>query len=62
MGISQSITTEVLTGDKEANLELVFEDDIVSFSLNGKEIFRGDWTMNFFELFCKAVGNWKRSD
>jgi hypothetical protein len=62
MAITQIITTEVYRGEKEVELKVVFEDDVVTFFLDKREVFRGDWTNNFFELFCRAVGNWKRID
>ena len=62
MSIKQTITTEVYRGEKEVELKVEFQDDVVTFFLDKREIFGGDWTANFFELFCKAVGNWERLD
>ena len=57
-----TIKTEVFVGEKEAPLRVVFEDDVVIFELDGKEVFAGDWTENFFEIFCRGIGNWPRRE
>jgi hypothetical protein len=40
-------------------LKIIFDEDVVTFVLDEEEVFSGDWTANFFKVFCKAIGNWE---
>lgn len=61
--MKESITTTVIHNDgEEAELKFTHEDNVVTVSLDGEQLFSGDWTDNFFILFCKALGNWKRQE
>ncbi len=59
----QRITSNIATCFKEGNehkLELVTNenDDVLTFVLDGKAIFDGDWSRNFAKLFDRAIIMW----
>ena len=42
----------------EAELEIIFEDDVLAFLLDGEELFSGDWSGNFTPIFKRALEIW----
>jgi hypothetical protein len=37
--------------NSEADLEIHYENDVLEFYVNGKQLFSGDWTNNFLKVF-----------
>jgi len=54
---SKAVTTTVILvdDDDEHRLEVNCEDDVLEFRIDGKVVFKGDWTANFRELFMEAI-------
>lgn len=61
--MDEKISTEVVTDDisknGESNLEIINDgNDVLTFKLNGKVIFSGDWENNFKKVFKRALELW----
>ena len=54
----------VLPGDEgnTAKLEVNHKDDVLTFSLDGEELFRMDWTMNAIPMFERMRIMWKEEN
>jgi len=57
--IEEAIITEVCIGDNNGELQIRYSDDVLEFYLDGKEIFGGDWTNNFANIFKRALELWE---
>lgn len=55
------IKTKVFLNDKsKANLEMVYEGDVVTVYLDGMFVFSANWTTNIREFILLALKNWKK--
>lgn len=59
--MKESIKTIVVCRQKddEKQLEISFEDNVISFIIDGKELFAADWEGNFEDVFKRAIDIWK---
>jgi len=56
--MKESIATEVMIGDKEKELTIINEFNVLEFQIDGEEIFSGDWHGNLEKLFWEALKRW----
>jgi len=42
-------------GGKEKKLRIIYQDDILTFTIEGKQLFTGDWNDNFYEVFSRFI-------
>lgn len=62
MQLSLKTTVVVDSSEGEAVLDIEYHgNDVLTFYLDGKEIFAGDWSSNFAKLFQKALDLFKEA-
>ncbi len=54
-----SVITEVVDSANESvDLEIQYHDDVLTFTLDGKEVFSADWTCNMQHVFWKLLSQY----
>ena len=58
--MKESIKTKVVDSLSEIteDLDIEYNEDVLTFRYQGKEVFSGDWTNNFREVFLRALEIW----
>ena len=51
-------TGVVLPDDTEATLMIEHDDNVLTFYIDGQEVFGGDWFGNFGAMLARAVNLW----
>lgn len=59
--MKETITTEVTTKDKEEQLSFTYDDDVISLTLNDKEICRMDYNYNLAPIMERMLEVWGKS-
>ena len=60
--ISEVIKTTIYVGEREKTLEIECSGDWITFRLDGKILFSGDWDTNFYKVFNRALEIWKLTE
>ena len=58
--MKESIKTRVVDTSNEIDeeLDVEYNEDVLTFRYQGKEVCSGDWTNNFREVFLRALELW----
>ncbi len=58
--MKESIITLAVDPSNEIDeeLDVEYNEDVLTFRYQGKEVFSGDWTNNFREVFLRALEIW----
>ena len=58
--VEKAIITQVVIPNKDDSVELQIrrDDEVLTFILDGKRIFSGDWDNNLKEVFKEALQDW----
>ena len=56
----EALITEICspTDNETHELTIRYKDDVLRFFIDNKEVFTGDWTGNFLEVFKRALKLW----